>query len=235
VSTPTGSPQPGPPLVFVVDLDQPVLDDGDRHHLDRALRLRDGDEITVSDGTGNWRLARFGRDVEPIGESHRAARPQPAITVAFALVKGGRPEMITQKLVELGVDRVIPFHAERSVVRWEPGRGARHNERLIKVAREAAMQSRRCHLPDIVQVAEFDDVVGLPGAVGADRLGGSPDLARPTVLVGPEGGWAPAEADRLPATVGLGDHVLRAETAAIAAAALFGALRAGRINPGSSV
>jgi 16S rRNA (uracil1498-N3)-methyltransferase len=233
VSTLAGSPPPGPPLVFVVDLDQPVLDDGDRHHLDRALRLRDGDEITVSDGSGGWRAARFGRHVESVGERHRAARPRPAITVAFALVKGGRPELITQKLVELGVDRVVPFHAERSVVRWEPSRGARHHERLLKVARQAAMQSRRCHLPDIVPVAEFHDVVALPGAVGADRLGGDPDLARPTVLIGPEGGWTPAEADRLPATVSLGDHVLRAETAAIAAAVLLGALRAGRIIPGS--
>ncbi|MEL6982163.1 MAG: RNA methyltransferase PUA domain-containing protein, partial [Actinomycetota bacterium] len=54
-------------LVLVEDLDHPELDDDDRKHLERSLRLRDGDGITVADGVGSWRLARLGPSVEPEG------------------------------------------------------------------------------------------------------------------------------------------------------------------------
>jgi RsmE family RNA methyltransferase len=99
---------------------------------------------------------------------------------------------------------------------------------LQKVAREAAMQSRRCRLPVVLPVTTFEAVVVLPGACGADAGGRPPSLDHPTVLVGPEGGWHPDERAQLPERVGLGDHILRAETAAIAAGSLLTALRSGR-------
>jgi RsmE family RNA methyltransferase len=92
------------------------------------------------------------------------------------------------------------------------------------------MQCRRSYLPEVADVADFATVAGLPGAVLADAGGGPPTLARPVVLVGPEGGWSDDERASRPAPVGLGDHVLRAETAAITAAALLTALRAGRVQ-----
>ncbi len=93
------------------------------------------------------------------------------------------------------------------------------------------MQSRRTWLPEIVPTTGFDDVVGLPGAVAADRGGGPPTLDRPTVLIGPEGGWSDGERARLPATVALGAGVLRAETAAIAAGVVLTLLRGGSVVP----
>ena len=132
---------------FVAELAAPVLDAGDRHHLERVLRLRPGDCVSVSDGHGGWRLCRFGPVLEPAGEVARDPGPSPTVTVAFALTKGERPEWAVQKLTEVGVDRIVPMAAARSVVRWGPDRAAANVERLRRVAREAAMQCRRTWLP----------------------------------------------------------------------------------------
>jgi 16S rRNA (uracil1498-N3)-methyltransferase len=152
--------------------------------------------------------------------------------VGFALVKGDRPELVVQKLTELGIDRIVPFVADRSVVRWDTERSRRHVERLRKVARGAAMQSRRCRLPDVADLVRFSDLVANDrGAVAlAEREGQRPSLLFRTVLIGPEGGWSPAELALSVPTVALGDQVLRAETAAITAAGVLTALRSGLIR-----
>jgi 16S rRNA (uracil1498-N3)-methyltransferase len=219
------------PLVFVDDLDAPVLSPDDHHHLRRVLRVRTGAPVTVADGVGRWRRARFHESPEPDSPVYSVEPAQPRLTIAFALVKGARPELVVQKLTELGVDVIVPFVAERSVVRWEPGRDDRHRERLQRVAREAAMQSRRVMRPHVAELATFDDVIGLPGAAAAERHGVAPSLEHPTMLIGPEGGWSDAERRRLVHSVGLGDLVLRAETAAIAGATLLSALRSGLVAP----
>lgn len=218
----------GGPLVFVADLGSPDLDPDDAHHLTRVLRIRSGDGLVLSDGRGAWRLCRLaGTALEPTGPITEVSPSRPALTVAFALVKGQRPELVVQKLTELGVDRIVPFVAERSVVRWDADRAETNARRLNRVAREAAMQSRRCRLPDVARVQTFAAVSSLPDAARADRGGAPLTLATPTVLVGPEGGWSDGErAVGLP-VIGLGVHVLRAETAAIAAGVALGGLREG--------
>ena len=220
--------------VFVADLDTPVLDDSDEHHLLRVLRLAPGSNVTAGDGGGRWRPCRLagGPVLEIAGTTVGDPRPEPPITVAFALVKGERPELVVQKLTELGVDRVAPFVAGRSVVRWEPGRADRHVERWRAIARQAAMQCRRTWLPEVAPVATFDSVAELPGAALADATGAPPTLDRPVVLVGPEGGWTPEEQGTGLPIVRLAAHVLRAETAAITAGAVLTALRAGILAEG---
>jgi 16S rRNA (uracil1498-N3)-methyltransferase len=215
--------------VFVDDLDAPVLDDGDGHHLRRVLRLGPGSDVTAGDGGGRWRPCRLadGPVLEIKGAVVGDARPEPPITVAFALVKGERPELVVQKLTELGVDRIVPFVAGRSVVRWEPGRADRHVERWRTIARQAAMQCRRTTLPEVAPVATFHSVAALPGAAVADASGVPPTLDRPVVLIGPEGGWTPEEHGEGLPIVRLAANVLRAETAAITAGAVLTALRAG--------
>jgi 16S rRNA (uracil1498-N3)-methyltransferase len=221
------------PWVFVENVDDPVLGAQDRHHLERVLRVRVGDPVDVSDGAGRWRpgtLADGGR-VEPSANVATVKAAKPAITIAFAITKGERPELTVQKLTELGVDRIVPFTAARSVVRWDEQRAASNVDRFRRVAREAAMQSRQAWLPEVADVADFAGVARLPRAVLADAGGGPPALARPVVLVGPEGGWTDDErACGLP-RVGLGPSNLRAETAAIAAASVFSALRARLVAP----
>lgn len=213
------------PHTLVDDVEHPRLADDDRHHLERVLRVRDGDPITVGDGAGRWRACRFAADVEPIDRVQVVARPSIEIAVGFALIKGGRPELVVQKLTELGVDRIVPFTAERSVVRWDAAKVAKNAERLVRVAREAVMQSRRPWVPRVDAVTAFDDLVGEPGAAMADREGEMLTIRTPLVLIGPEGGWAEAENRATVPRVRLAEPVLRAETAAIAAAALLGAAR----------
>ncbi len=218
--------------VFVTDLGRPVLDAADHHHLTRVLRLAPGSEVTAGDGAGRWRPSRLtdGAALAVEGPEVADARPVPSITVAFALVKGDRPELVVQKLTELGVDRIVPFVAARSVVRWDATKAARQADRLSDIARQAAMQCRRTWLLDVAPLATFDEVATLDGAALADADGEAPTLAHPVVLVGPEGGWTSEErSSRLP-TVRLGAHVLRAESAAIAAGALLTALRDGIVS-----
>ena len=149
--------------------------------------------------------------------------------MAFALVKGSKPELAVQKLTELGVDWICPFEAARSVVRWDEGKADLAQARLNKVAREAAMQSRQPWLPMIEPVTSFAAVSGIEGACLADRGGEAPTLADPVILIGPEGGWEHHELDVDLPRVSLSTGVLRAETAAIVAGALLVALRAGRV------
>jgi 16S rRNA (uracil1498-N3)-methyltransferase len=220
----------GGPHVFVESLEDLDLDPGDHHHLAASLRLALGDPLTASDGRGRWRPCRFGDPLEPAGEIFVVARPEPAIIVGFALIKGSRPELVVQKLTELGVDRIIPFTAARSVVRTDPQRVAKQTARLARVAREAAMQSRRVWLPAIDAPTTFERVAALESAVRCDPGGRAPVVTDTCLLIGPEGGWSSEERQALPDAVTLGQQVLRAETAAIAAAALAGALREGIVR-----
>jgi len=222
-----------PPWVFVDDVGAPVLSDADRHHLERVLRTRLGDEVVVSDGAGRWRAGRLATAgvVEPTADIVTETRPTPEITIAFALTKGERPELAVQKLTELGADRIVPFTAARSVVRWDARRAASNIDRLRRVVREAGMQCRRPWLPTVESVATFADAAALPGAVLADRDGVPPSLDHPTILVGPEGGWSDDERLAGLGTVRLGEAVLRAETAAMVGAGLLTALRGGIVAP----
>jgi 16S rRNA (uracil1498-N3)-methyltransferase len=230
------------PLVFVDDLDRPELSDNDRHHLERVLRLAGGDLITVGDGAGGWRSARLGSSLEPTGPVHHLDRPQPPLTVAFAPVKGAKAEWVVQKLTELGVDRIAPVFTERSVVRWDPGRFEKLRRRLEVTATEACHQSRRLHRPRIDSPLPLPELVGLStaglgpgtrtgaGVVLADPLGGPVAPAVHTIVIGPEGGFAPAERE-LAATIELPGGVLRAETAVVAAATVLVAVRDGLLSP----
>jgi 16S rRNA (uracil1498-N3)-methyltransferase len=220
-------------LFYVADVSSPVLDDADAHHAARVLRLRDGEALTVGDGAGRWRRARWvGRGIEPDGDVATEAPPARPVAVGFALVKGSKPELVVQKLTELGVDRIVPFTAARSVVRWDPSRAERAQARLAATARQAGMQSRRAWLPALDEVSTFDGALdALPDVALADRGGRPLHSDDSALLVGPEGGWDPAErADR--DAVALADGVLRAETAAVVAGALLTAFRSGRFQRG---
>ena len=212
--------------LFVDDLSSPVPSDDDRHHLGRVLRLRDGESVTVSDGHGAWRpcVWRSG-GLAPAGEVARVAAGGDS-TVVFALSKGDKPELVVQKLTEVGVTRIVPVVAERSVVRWDDAKSARNAERLRRVAREAAMQSRRCSIPEVTEVVP--SVAEVVGRYGTGFALAEPGAAEPTaevhtIAVGPEGGFTDDELALAP-LVGLPGGVLRAETAAIVAGVVLARL-----------
>jgi len=214
--------------VFVAELADPVLDDDDRHHLERVLRLRDGEAVTASDGAGGWLPCRFatGGVLRPDGEIRTDAAPDYEISVAFAPPKGDRPELVVQKLTELGADRIVPLRCDRGVVHWDGARLDKQMVRLARIVREAAMQSRRTRLPVLEAPTAFAIVADRPGAVLAAPGGGRLRPGPGPFLVGPEGGWSEDELRRPLSRVGLGDTVLRAETAAIAVCALAVSARA---------
>ena len=219
-------------LFYVERLDAPDLSEADRHHAARVLRLRDGEVLTLSDGLGSWARGRWvAGSVEVEGAVTTEPSPDVVLTVGFALVKGSKPELVVQKLTELGIDRIVPFTAARSVVRWDDDKASRAHERLVATAREAGMQCRRAKLPVVVRPGSFRDAAGTDGAVLADRTGRPVGPDDHTVLIGPEGGWDADELDHA-TSVSLADHVLRAETAAIVAGAVLTGFRSGRFHRG---
>ena len=212
-----------------------ALSDDVAHHLVHVLRLRAGDVVTATDGRGSWRPTRLvtgGAGLDPTAASSFVPRPRPEVGVGFALTKGDKPELVVQKLTELGVDRIVPFVAERSVVSWDPAKAERNVVRWRAVAREALRQSRQVWEPEVAAVGTFADVCREPhGIVRADAGGEPPDPERHhLVLIGPEGGWSPAERGAAVATVSLGLSILRAETAAIVAATLLVGIRGALVN-----
>jgi 16S rRNA (uracil1498-N3)-methyltransferase len=229
--------------VFVDDPGRPSLSDEDAHHLSRVLRLHDGEEVIAADGRGRWTRTAWrapaaierltaGTGVGGDGTVQSERRAEPSLTVAFAPVKGERPEWVVQKLTELGIDRIVPLRTERGVVRWSGARGHATVEKLRRVAREAAAQCRRVWLPEVSDTLPFAELVALGGlgeVVLAQLSGDRPTVAQHVVAVGPEGGWSTEELESGLPTVGFGLSVLRAETAAVTAGALLASLRTGTV------
>jgi len=212
----------------------------DGHHLTRVLRLRVGETVTVADGSGCWRpygvaaiAAGATVRLDAAGEPDVEPVLTPRLAVAFALTKGDKPELVVQKLTELGVDRILPVLSDRSVSRPDPGRAAGMVERWQRITREAARQCRRATLPTVEQLTPLAKLAGHPGLVVAERGGrpagglGPPPGGEILAVIGPEGGLTPEEVAALApwGRLGLGPHVLRAETAALAAATTLGLLR----------
>ncbi len=223
-SAPAEHPPRDRVLVFVDDLEGPELDDADRRHLERSLRLRSGSPLTVGDGAGNWRLARLGAQVKVDGPVMTAPVRSRDLVVGYAPVKGDRSDLIVQKATELGVTVITPLITERSVVRWDTDRAARQLERQRRIVREAAMQSRNARPPCLDPPQDLDQfMTRWPGALLADPDGErNPDALADhgVVAIGPEGGFSPAErSGRM--LVRLPGRILRTETAAITAAALL--------------
>lgn len=207
--------------VFVDSLDAPSLADDDHHHLFRVVRLREGESVSVSDGAGGWRQCTVaGESLVPSGPVERVPARTTPCTIAAAIPKGDRLEWMVQKLTEIGVERVVLLHCERSVVRWDGERGRKQLARLQRVAREASMQSRRVWLPEIVGPVSFDEVLAPDVALAEPSADGW--RAASTIVIGPEGGFSAAELERAAqagaARVSLGEQVLRVETAALVAA-----------------
>lgn len=203
--------------LLVGDVEHPELTDEAEHHLRRVLRLRDGAAITVTDGRGSWgstTLVAAGlAPAEQVGQRERQA---PATTVGFAIPKQDRPEWIVQKLTEIGVARILVLHAERSVVRWVPDKATQKLERLRSVSVEALQQSRGVWLPELVGPVEALDVVA--DSAIAEPGGGDFQDGLPCYLIGPEGGWSDTELAAAASTFGMGETILRVETAALAVA-----------------
>ena len=218
--------------VFVRSLETPNLSTDDQHHLLMVLRVKSTDQITVSDGVGKWITATLTKDgeVRITSELYSVEPPKWKLCIAFAPVKGEKPELIVQKLTELGIDEIIPLApTARSVVRWDAAKSEKQTDRLQRVANEASMQSRRVWLPMVHPVTQLTDLVSRTEVAFAEPGGIEVTAAHRTIVVGPEGGFTPEELGNSVSRVSLGESVLRAETAAIVAGALMTRCRRGEM------
>ena len=210
--------------VFVQSLETPSLSTDDQHHLLKVLRVKSIDQITISDGVGSWITATISKDgeVRTTSELYSVEPPKWKLCIAFAPVKGEKPELIVQKLTELGIDEIIPLApTARSVVRWDAAKSEKQTARLQRVANEASMQSRRVWLPVVHPVTKLVDLITRGDVAFAEPGGVEVSAVHRTIVVGPEGGFDPEEVDLSVIRVSLGESVLRAETAAIVAGALM--------------
>jgi 16S rRNA (uracil1498-N3)-methyltransferase len=200
------------------------------HQVARVLRLRDGDEITLLDGAGSearCRLVGGATGLEVIERAPSGGEPRHRLTIWQAMLKGDGLERVVQQGTELGVASFRLMTTERVVAREISDRRL---ERLRAIARESVEQSERGIVPSVEAPAPFERALE-PGAVllferADDSRPGLGQLEPPlSVIIGPEGGFTTNEiaaAERAGvALAGLGPRILRAESVAIAAAAVI--------------
>lgn len=218
------------------------LSEQESRHARLARRLSAGDEIVVFDGrgheaTGTIVAASRGSVEIAVNEVVVRGRPAPELTLAVAMPKGPRQDVLIEKCTELGVAAIQPLIAERSVAEVSDHKRDKWRRTTI----EAAKQSGQCWLPELPAPASLADCLKRAGSFELvlaamlprdrepapiadliDRLRSSRTVL---ALIGPEGGWTPAEADAMIAAgaipVSLGPNVLRIETAAIGMAAVL--------------
>ncbi len=214
-------------------------------HATAALRMTTGDQVLVSDGAGRRAIGTLTiRDhstavvIESIADELPA---DPSITVVQALAKGEHGELAIDLMTQVGVDRIIPWAAQRSIVQLKGDRADKALAKWQQAARAAAKQSRRAWLPEVTAVmatkqllsvlADFDVVFLLhEAAVAPLATAELPAQGSICLIVGPEGGIAPDEQQVLQGAgavpVLLGPGVLRASLAgAVAVSVLASRLR----------
>ncbi len=237
-----------PPADFSEERTRVVLSADEARHLRDVLRLHEGDEVYVFNGAGAEFLCSVERidrrttidllvqhEIEP-------ARPESPLdlTLAVALLKGEKFDLVVQKATELGVARIVPLMTRRADVRLREERGDagsdKRTNRLTRLALEAAKQSGRALVPQIDSPVRFDSFVEENSSAEtfffSERDGvclrESTNDSRPSSLIaviGPEGGWDDKEIETARAAgwriITLGGRIMRAETAAIAITALL--------------
>jgi 16S rRNA (uracil1498-N3)-methyltransferase len=245
-----------PPGAFNSNLESVILDTAEARHLREVLRLKSGDEVYVFNGEGkefHCRIDESRRDTAQLKVISEVAPARPEssleLTLAVALLKGEKFDLVVQKATELGVTRVVPVVTRLADIRLrDASDAAKRVARWQRIALEAAKQSGRAVVPQITGPLAFASL--LQGALAkpqggtgegqlnclmfSEREGQSMMKAKATLptnpslltaLVGSEGGWTDEElaaAQQAGWTiVTLGGRTLRAETAAIAVTTLL--------------
>lgn len=221
-----------------VDGGAPVRLDGvEGRHAADVVRTRVGERILLADGTGAVADARVteverGAVTATVEAVTRHPQPDPRVVLVQALAKGDRDLHAIEMATELGVDEVVPWQADRSIVRWRADRAVKGARKWEQVLLAAAKQSRRARVPLLGalvdraglarRIATADQALILHEAAGPSLAGTAISPAGEVlIVVGPEGGIHPDELAAFDAAgaqpVRLGDTVLRTSTAGAAA------------------
>ncbi|MEH7549147.1 MULTISPECIES: 16S rRNA (uracil(1498)-N(3))-methyltransferase [Bacillaceae] len=218
-----------------------IIDEEDRHHIVKVMRMEIDDRIICVDPEGKQAVCRLSEItnssvvadvVQWIDESPELPI---SITIASGLPKGDKLEWIIQKGTELGAQQFLPFSAARSVVKWDEKKAAKKIDRWQKIAKEAAEQSHRTILPSIINPMSFKELLKKSNdfdyklaAYEEESRQGETSVLSSTLkkmkngetllfVFGPEGGLAEEEVQQLKdfgfGLCGLGPRILRTETA----------------------
>lgn len=218
-----------------------VITGDNARHISKVMRMEIGEQIIVVQINTAYicEIISVGQEVvvKQTGETIPSPEMPIQVDIACGLPKGDKLELIAQKGTELGMHALIPFSAERSIVKWDDKKGEKKTERLQKIAQEAAEQSHRTHVPaiinpisfkqlldifqnyDVVFIADEEDAKNEVRTRFADKLKKVYDNELKSILLifGPEGGISRNEAKRFleagAETMSLGPRILRAETA----------------------
>lgn len=221
-------------------------------HAVTVKRLTVGEPVDVCDGAGLRLVCSVtGAEKGVLNVAVAAVMAEPAHNVQFtliqALAKGDRDELAIETATELGIDAVVPWQAERSIVRWKMDKAVKGPEKWRQVVAAAAKQARRATIPqvgelvgtagicDLIKAADLalilhEDATDSLAVVarawaGAQASAESPAPLKLLMIVGPEGGMSDAEVHAFrqagAQTALLGHHVLRSSTAGPAAVVLL--------------
>lgn len=215
-----------------------ILEESDIHHIKNVMRYEIGTKIEVI-YEKNVYLCEI-ENLTPLSlkiiDTYNEDRDIPIkLTVAIALVNEQKFDLIIQKLTELGVDTIIPIKMERSIIKLEENKQEKRLERWNKICKEASEQSHRLTIPNVEIPKTIDELIKENHELKlVCSLSDSPkhlseyltnDLHDILFLIGPEGGIAPHEEEKLISggfkTTTLGKRVLRVETAAIYVAGII--------------
>jgi len=215
-----------------------LLGEEEKHYLIDVHRLKEGMLIEIFDGAGRKARARLYRRqagwmLKPLEEGDGDV-PPPPVRLGVALTRGRKLDEVVRMVTEIGVRAIEPFYAQRSVARPAPLEAEKRRLRWQKIAAQAARQSGQSWVPEIRQAVTFQEILARRGgARGLLFHPGAPDgwpgpatqrEEETFVLIGPEGGFSPEEYQQaiesgfVPLALKL--PVLRADTAAVVAAAL---------------
>ena len=220
----------------------------DVNHIRNVLRMRPGDVFLAACGD-EWEYTCRIESVEPdriLAKIEDAQMPgkelRSQIFLFQCLPKSDKMDLIVQKAVELGAYALVPVQAERSVVRYDAKKAAKRVERWNAIAESAAKQAKRMIIPQVTEIHTFAEMFAFVQEQGIQvclmpyELAKNMDETRQIlqsiapgerigVLIGPEGGFAPSEAEQAIAhgfrSITLGKRILRTETAGLAALSIL--------------
>lgn len=232
-----------PPEAFNSHSRTVKLEADEARHLRDVLRLKPGDEVYVFDGAGKEfqcivESSRRDTAILNVAAEVAPARPESPLelTLAVALLKSDKFDLIVQKATELGAARLVPVMTKLADIKLKDESDSKKRvTRWRRIALEAAKQSGRALIPEIVEPTSFGELIGTDvssvNVLFSERAGQSWDSLQLgaqdsiTALVGSEGGWTDEELETAKTAgwkvITLGGRTLRAETAAIAVTTLL--------------
>lgn len=227
--------------------DRFLISEEDRHHIVKVMRMQIGDQIICVDPKGKQAVCALAEitDTSVVADvvqwKDEVTELPISITIASGLPKGDKLELIIQKGTELGAHQFLPFSATRSVVKWDEKKAAKKIDRWQKISKEAAEQSHRTFLPEVMNPVSFKELLTRSNdfdyklvAFEEESRNGETSVFASTLkkmnkgeslllVFGPEGGLTDEEIKLLKNSdfevCGLGPRILRTETAPLYALA----------------